>query len=186
MTTEIHPLTPDRWPDLEALFGPSGAWGGCWCMWFRMRSSEMQKSTSAKNRAGLKAIVDEGKPPGLLAYMDGDVAGWVSLDRRERFAHLEHSRRLGRIDDRPVWSIVCFVVGKRFRQQRLMAALLEAAVEYAKERGARTVEAYPIEPGSDLQRFDGFTGIASTFRKAGFIEVKRISEKQVMMRKEVR
>ena len=182
---EVQALTPDRWPDLETLFGRSGAWGGCWCMWFRMRSSEAQKSTSAKNKTALKALVDADQPPGLLAYVNGEVAGWVSLDRRERFPHLEHSRKLKRIDAEPVWSIVCFVVGRRFRRQGLMAALLNAAVDYAGKQGARIVEAYPLESTREQTGFDGFSGIASTFRKAGFAEVKRVSEKQLMMRKEV-
>ena len=183
---EVHPLTPDRWPDLEALFGRSGAWGGCWCMWFRKRRSEIDRSTSAQNKAGLKAQVDAGEPPGLLAYVGGEVAGWVSLDPREKFSHLEHSRKLARFDDKPVWSIVCFVVGRRFRKQGLMSALLDAAVAYAGEHGAQTVEAYPIASSGDLTGFEGFTGVAGTFRKAGFVEVKRVSDKQVMMRKEVR
>ncbi len=120
--------------------------------------------------------------PGLLAYAGGQPVGWVSLSPRERFPHLEHSRTLKRVDDQPVWSIVCFVVDQRFRRQGLMAKLLSAAIDYARERGAKIVEAYPIEPKGDLTGYSGYTGIVSTFRKAGFMEVLRRSQDRPIMR----
>ncbi len=183
---ETHPLTPARWPDLEALFGPNGAYGGCWCMFFRLRRKDAHANGNAGNRVALKAIVDSGHPPGLLAYVDGQVAGWVSLDSRDKFEALAYSRKLQPVDDTPVWSIVCFVVGRKFRKQRLMTRLLDAAVDYAREHGATTVEAYPVEPIAELKSYDGYTGVASTFKRAGFKEVKRASNRQLIVRREVR
>lgn len=182
---EVHPLTPHRWDDLEHLFGKRGAWGGCWCMWFRLRSGENRRNTTAQNRAALKGIVDSAEPPGLLVYLDGEPAGWVSLDPREKFARLQHGRVWKPLDDKPVWSIVCFVVGRKYRKQRLMTRLLDEAVDYARSRGATTVEAYPVEATKELEGFDGFTGIASTFRRAGFKEAGRLSNGQPVVRLEV-
>ncbi|TMD58205.1 MAG: GNAT family N-acetyltransferase, partial [Chloroflexi bacterium] len=65
---EFHPVTPERWHDLETLFGKSGAYGGCWCMWWRASRSEFEKQGNAGNRQALKNSVDAGEVPGLLAY----------------------------------------------------------------------------------------------------------------------
>lgn len=179
---DFHPVTPDRWHDLETLFGPQGADGGCWCMWFRLRRREFDRSSGEQNRQAMRGIVESGEVPGLLAYAGGEPIGWVSLGPRERFPHLEHSRTLKRVDEQPVWSVVCFVVDKRFRRQGLMRKLLSAAINYARERGTRIVEAYPVEPNGGLTGYSGYTGIASTFRKAGFVEVLRRSRDRPIMR----
>jgi GNAT superfamily N-acetyltransferase len=179
---ELHPVTPDRWRDLETLFGPEGADGGCWCMWFRLRRRDFDRNSGKENRRAMKGIVDSGEVPGLLAYAAGEPVGWVSLSPRDKYPHLEHSRKLKRVDDEPVWSIVCFVVDKRLRGQGLMTKLLSAAIDYARERGATIVEAYPVELKGGLTGYSGYTGIASTFRKAGFVEVLRRSQDRPIMR----
>lgn len=176
-------MAPDRWSDLETLFGPNGAYGGCWCMFFRLRRKDFANKRNADNKAALKALVDAGEPPGLIAYVDGEPAGWCSLDPREKFAHLEHSTKLKRVDDQPVWSIVCFVIARRFRRQGLMTALLTAAIDYARERGARMIEGYPIEPEGELGSYHGYTGIISTYRRLGFEEVAPAGKGQAIMRK---
>jgi GNAT superfamily N-acetyltransferase len=178
----LHPVTPDRWRDLERLFGEHGAYGGCWCMWFRLRRRDFDRNSGEQNKLAMRGIVDSGEVPGLLAYAGSEPVGWVSLGPREKFPHLEHSRTLKRVDEQPVWSVVCFVVDKRFRGQGLMAKLLSAAIDYARERGAKIIEAYPVELKGDLTGYFGYTGIASTFRKAGFVEVLRRSEDRPIMR----
>ena len=107
---EFHPLTPERWQDLETLFGPRGACGGCWCMWWRLKRSQYVKQKGPGNRRALKKIVDSGEIPGLLAYADGQPIAWCSVGPREAYSTLERSRILKRVDDKPVWSVVCFVV----------------------------------------------------------------------------
>jgi len=153
----IYPLAPDRWGDFEKLFGPGGAYAGCWCMWPRLRSKGWGASRSAGRKAAMRAIVQSDEPPGLLAYMDGEPVGWVSVDRRERLDHFEYSRKLKALD-RPdaLWSIVCFVIDKKHRQQGLMSRLLEGALAFTRERGARVVEAYPIKPPAELKSYQGF------------------------------
>jgi GNAT superfamily N-acetyltransferase len=179
---EFHPVTPERWPHLEALFGEQGAHGGCWCMWWRLKRSEFARQTGEQNKRGLRAIVDSGEVPGLLAYVEGEPIAWCSLGPRERFTGLERSRKLKRVDDKAVWSIVCFFVAKPFRGRGLMERFLKAAVDYARERGAKIVEGYPIEPTGRLSGYSGYTGLVSSFRKAGFVEVLRRSERQPIMR----
>ncbi len=180
---EFHPVTPERWRDLEELFGERGAYSGCWCMWWRLKRSEFNVQTGAERKRGMKAIVDSGEVPGLIAYARGEPAGWCSLAPRERFGGLERSRTLKRVDDQPVWSIVCFFVGEQYRAQGMMAKLLRAAVDYAGSRGAKIVEGYPKEAEGRLPGgTEAYVGIASVFRKAGFVEVLRRAKRQPIMR----
>jgi GNAT superfamily N-acetyltransferase len=184
MNLTFRPVTPDSWPDLERLFGPRGANSGCWCMWWRLARADFDRSSADERKTGLKGLVDAGRPPGILAYLADEPIAWVSLGPREDFGALERSRVLKRVDDRPAWSIVCFFVGKRYRRQGLMVKLLQAAVSYAAECGAQIVEGYPVDPGG--QRIDGgssgFMGLASAYRKAGFVEVARPNERRAIMR----
>jgi len=131
----------------------------------------------------MKMIVRSGEVPGLLAYADSSPIGWCSVAPRESYPVLERSWTLKRIDDKPVWSVVCFFVGRPFRSKGLMSSLLEAAVQYAKVHGAEIVEGYPVEPkGTRMSGSEGFTGVTSVFRRAGFVEVARRSQTRPIMR----
>ena len=178
---DIFPLSPDRWGDFEKLFGRRGGYAGCWCMWPRLRSKDWGASRSAGRKEAMKAIVAAEEPPGLLAYLNGEPVGWVSLDRRERLEHFEYSRKLKAID-RPdgLWAIVCFVIHKGHRKEGLMSRLLDGALDFARGRGARLVEAYPIEPQGELKSYQGFEGIASVFERAGFVRVGGTEARPVM------
>ncbi|GAB4395109.1 MAG: GNAT family N-acetyltransferase [Anaerolineae bacterium] len=177
-----HPVTPDRWADLEALFGPRGAVGGCWCMFFRLPSREFEANKGEANRRAMQGIVERGEVPGILAYVDGQPAGWCSIAPREAFPRLERSRVAKRVDDLPVWSVVCFFVQRPYRRQGVGVALLEAAVEYARSQGAHIIEAYPVEAAGDMPDVYAYYGLAETFRRAGFVEVARRSPTRPLMR----
>lgn len=180
---EYRPLTPERWRDLETLFGKNGAYGGCWCMWWRIPRSQFGHQAGEKNKEALKAIVDASEVPGLLAYDGEQPIGWCSLAPHEAFSSLERSRTLKRVDAQPVWSIVCFFVAKPYRRLGLMVKLLEAAIIYAREHGASIVEGYPIQTdGKNVAPVSSFTGIVSAFIEAGFVEVARRSERRPIMR----
>jgi len=179
----VRPLTQERWPDFEALFGEQGAYGGCWCMWWRVKRSEFERQQGEGNRLAMKAIVDSGEVPGILAYIDGEPVGWCSVAPREQFGVLQRSWVLKPVDDRPVWSIVCFFVAKGHRDQGMMAKLIGAAVEYVRGQDGTVVEAYPVEPREGrLPPFSAFVGLAATFERAGFKEVLRRSERRPIMR----
>ncbi len=183
---EIFPLSPDRWPDLEALFGPRGAVGGCWCMWWRLPAAGWNATNGDGRKQALKGMTDDGGAPGLLAYVDGQVAGWCSVAPRTEYVRLQRSRVLKAVDGRPVWSIVCFFIGPKHRRGGVGSALLRAAAEFAAARGADLVEGYPVEPrkGRMPDAF-AFTGLPSMFLAAGFVEVERRSETRPIMRKEM-
>ena len=184
---DSHPVTAKRWKDLEKLFGERGASGGCWCMWWRLSRSQFNKQKGVGNKKALKKIVASGEIPGILAYSNGEPIGWCSVAPRERFPVLERSRIRKRIDEKPVWSVVCFFVAKPFRRKEVTIELLKAAIEYAKKCGAKIVEGYPVEPKkTKMPDVFAYTGLASAFRKAGFVEVLRRSDTRPIMRYFVR
>src|SRR5438270_1939630 len=140
----IRPLTPDLWPALEDLFGPRGACNGCWCMYWRI-GSQYRKQRPEANREAFRKVVEQGPPPGLLAF-DGDLAvGWCQLMPRASLPWLYRTWRLKAIDDLPVWSISCLYVRKGYRKRGINSALIEAAISIAKAAGAPVLEAYPLD-----------------------------------------
>jgi GNAT superfamily N-acetyltransferase len=179
---KCHRLTADRWSDLEKLFGDHGACGGCWCMWWRLTRSRFIRQKREENRKALKSIVDSGKTPGILAYSNGQPIGRCAVSPREEYPALERSRLLKRIDDKPVWSVVCFFVAKPFRRKGISEKPLNSAAEFAKDQGAKIVEGYPNQPAKIQPDVFVYTGLASAFCKVGFAEIVRRSERRPIMR----
>jgi GNAT superfamily N-acetyltransferase len=183
---QILPVTPDRWDDLLDLFGERGAYSNCWCMWWRVSSADFDRgirNKGAGNRRAMKGIVEKGRVPGLLAYRDGRPVGWVSVAPRDEFGRLQRSPTLKAVDDRPVWSIVCFFMDRRERGRGVGTALLDAAVRQAAERGATIVEGYPVDPS--VRKFpnaEAYTGVVSMYLRAGFREVARRGNRPIMRR----
>jgi GNAT superfamily N-acetyltransferase len=180
---QFHPLTTDKWMDFESLFGPRGACGGCWCMFWRLTRKEFERHKGEGNRKAMKAIVEAGKIPGILAFAQDRAVAWCSVAPREHFTALARSRILKPLDNLPVWSISCFFVEKNYRHKGLSTQMIKAAVDYVKKNGGSVVEAYPVEPKKDKMP-DAFawTGLASAFIKAGFRECARRSETRPIMR----
>ena len=181
----FHPLTPERWGDLERLFGEKGAYGGCWCMWWRLTGPQYKECRGQANKDAFKAVVDAGEVPGILAYSGDEPVAWCAIAPREAHLRLREERIniLKKVDDQPVWSVTCFFIAKPFRGQGVMLQLLLAALEYAQEHGARIVEGYPVDSQRRVTRDDAFAiGPASLFRKAGFVEVARRHEARPIMR----
>lgn len=183
----FEPLTIDRWNDFEKLFGPRGACGGCWCMYWRLIHSEFERNKGDMNKRAMKRLVKSGEVPGIIAYESGEPVAWCSIAPREHFPRLGRSRILKPVDDKPVWSVVCFFISKRARKRGFSLAILNAATSYAAERGAGIVEGYPVEPkkGKTADVF-AYTGLASVFIKARFDEVARRSETRPIMRLEIK
>jgi GNAT superfamily N-acetyltransferase len=179
---EFHPLTSTRWADLGKLFGARGACGGCWCMWWRISRSQFMKQRGEENRKAFKSIVDSGDIPGIVAYLKEQPIGWCAVAPRKAYLSLERSRLLKRVDDKPVWSVVCFFVAKPFRHKGLTVRLLEAAVDYVNSNGGTILEGYPVESKGKMPDPFVYTGTSSAFRKAGFCEVLRRSQNRPIMR----
>ncbi len=167
---DIKPLNTERFADLAELFNEGGDPKWCWCQYFRKQGLDWTNSTTADNRAGLESLAARSDlAPGLVGYSAGRVVGWVSLAPREDFGRLQNAKVLARVDDKPVWSIVCFVVSKKARGQGVAAALLQGAIAFARERGATMLEAYPVAATRGrISPANAFHGVQSMYEKAGF------------------
>jgi len=152
----------------------------------RISRRELEAGKGEGNRLAMKALVEAGKVPGLLAYDDGEPVAWCSVSPREAFPGLARSRIMKPLDERPVWSITCFFIRKTHRRQGLSVALLNAVCDYVRAQGGELVEGYPVEPKQDLMPdVFAWTGLAASFRAAGFTEVLRRSETRPIMRREL-
>jgi GNAT superfamily N-acetyltransferase len=162
-------------PDFEKLFEAKGGPRYCWCMaWRNMPNRE--HASNDERKAGIVGMIEAGTPVGILAFQNNEPVGWCSVAPRETY------RRLSRQQDeseRGVWSIVCFYVPRMLRGHGLSAALLDAAVKHAFERGARTVEAYPVDEASPSYTFMGFRKL---FEAASFREIGRAGTRRHIMR----
>jgi molybdopterin converting factor subunit 1 len=182
----VRPATPERWRDVERLFGPRGACAGCWCQWPRLRGREFKAGRGAGNRRRLRRLVSDGAPPGLIGYLGDDPVAWCAVAPRAEYARLENSRILARVDSQVVWSVPCFFVARGARGRGLTVRMLRAAAAHARARGASVLEGYPIEPHGRAADTFAWWGLVGAFRKAGFTEVARRSKTHPVMRKRLR
>ena len=170
MTLEVKPLTGETWDALAQLFREGGDPRWCWCQHWRLRSKDMAAAKVPQLRERLHDQATSPEPPGLVAFDGERAVGWVSLGPRTDFERIVRSRVIPTIDDRPVWSIVCFAVSTSARGQGVARTLLDAAVAYARECGADALEAYPvaIDDGEPIHPDAAFTGTLPMFEQAGF------------------
>jgi GNAT superfamily N-acetyltransferase len=178
--------TPDRWADVEALFGKNGACGGCWCQFWKQSNPEYRAGKGEANRAALRRSVTRGEVPGLLAYAGDQPVGWVAVEPRARYRRLAISRNLPVVDERPTWSVPCFFVARGWRGRGVAGRLLAAAVAHARRKGAPAVEGYPVDSDRPLAGAWLYPGAFSTFLRAGFTEVARRARTRPVMKKELR
>jgi GNAT superfamily N-acetyltransferase len=192
VTFSVRPLTPQTWADLEYLFSLRGGSivRGCWCMAYRRTGKPPglggpPGSMAAANKREMRDLVDSGVVPGLIGYSEGGPAGWISFGPREEYLKLRRSPVMKPVDDTAVWSVVCSYVAKPYRGSGVQGRLLAAAIEYAREQGARVLEAYPVDkPQRSHDDFMWF-GSRSLYERAGFREVVRRSPTRVVMRLEL-
>lgn len=175
----IEPATSERFDDAQHALSGGGDGRGCQCQWWMMPNTQWQKTSVQEREGMLRNEIDAGPPPALIAYVDGEAAGWVRVGPRPAQQRLARTRNYAASeepwDDDSVWAVSCFVVRKEHRKQGLNARLLDAAIDYARTRGARIIEAYPVDPaaGKKIPVNDLYHGVLSTFEDAGFREVAR-------------
>jgi ribosomal protein S18 acetylase RimI-like enzyme len=184
----VLPATPRRWADVEAVFEARGCSvaRGCWCMFYRRSGSRdplpRGVTRAQANRADLKKLVDAGEVPGLVGYRGKVPVGWISLGPREDYAKLARSPVMKAVDERPVWSIVCFVVPSDYRRQGVARALLDGAIAYARKRGVTLLEAYPVDRRGRSHDEAMWFGAKSMYDAAGFQEVARRKPQRPVVR----
>ena len=171
---QILPLSAASWPALETLFREGGDPRWCWCQYWRLRSKDFAAAKVPELRERLRTLAGGPEAPGLVA-IEGEgpsarAVGWVSLGPRAGYERIVRSKVIPRIDERPVWSIVCFAVAASARGQGVARELLEAAVAFARSRGAEALEAYPVRAGDGegIKAESAFTGTLPMFERLGF------------------
>ncbi|HEX7105380.1 MAG TPA: GNAT family N-acetyltransferase [Acidothermaceae bacterium] len=187
----VLPATPERWPQLEAFFGPNGAYSNCWCAFFRVTAKQFDAGCHAggeENHALLRRLTLEGAVPGLLAYEADQPVGWVSVAPREQYVRVRNSRLLRSPDPDPddgVWSVVCFWTPKERRRQGIGDRLLRGALDHAYANGATAVEGYPVDVSRKWTGASSiYHGTVGQFERAGFTLIRRPSDTRAVMRHE--
>lgn len=150
------------------------------------RSGAGHGSGGKANKRAMKSLVDGGTVPGLIGYKDGRPIGWISLGPRGDYRRLERSPVMKRVDDKPVWSIVCFFVDPKERGKGVMDALLKGAINYARSEGATLLEAYPVDKRERSHPDFIWWGAKRMYDRAGFKEVARRKETRPVMRRKLR
>jgi GNAT superfamily N-acetyltransferase len=191
----VAPAAPERWPDIEELFAHTP----CWCLYWRVSASAYGRSSQgrlpqllAQRRKALRAQLERSAPPGVIAYIGGQSVGWCGFGRRDEMERLVRSRTIPAVDNRPVWSIVCFLVRAGYRRRGVARALLHGAVECARLHDAPALEAYPVDPeGQRIDTAFAYVGTANMFEREGFRRVIETSARSAglprwLMRLELR
>lgn len=180
---EYHPLTPERWADFETLFGPNGACAGCWCAWWLMTNKEFTTSKKEGHKELMRTLVQSGVEPGIIAYADGKPAGWVALAPRENYKRLATSKLLGAVDDQLVWVVSCFYIFRDYRHMGLMEKLLAAAEDYARSKGIKILEAFPIDVKEKMSPISMYTGKSEVFYRQGYELVAQREWRPILRKK---
>ena len=175
----FHEVDASRWDDLERLFESRGGPKSCWCMVWRAGA---KTAKGPDRKAAMKRYVCEGVPIGLLGYSGGEPVAWCSIAPRTTYRDFGGPTNISGLPEE-VWSLACFFIRRELRGKGLTKRIIEAAVQHAAKRGAKVVEAYPVEPGSPSYRFMGYL---PTFSAAGFHEVGRAGARRRVMRRELR
>ncbi len=179
----IRPLTPSRVDDVKTI--TRGTWGSqCWDLHYRLTASEQRalrltgsppRAVEARRRDAMAKLARRrANAPLLVAYVDGEPAGFVSLGPRADFARVAKSRATPPVDDVPAWVVPCITVRRGYRGRGVAVALLRAAVAYAGERGAPALEGYPRRTAARVHDDFAFIGTEAMFRRAGYRRVRDV------------
>ncbi len=181
---EVLPADAQRFDDVTAVLNPAGSDRACWCLAYRVKSTDYNAMDADQRSERLRGFCAERPAPGVLAYAEGTPVGWCGVSPRSRLERLKRSRTIPTLDDVPVWSVICFVVRPEFRRRGVTGALLDGAVEYARSCGAPAIEGYPVDPeGARISSTAAHVGTTALFEAAGF---RRVQETQARVDKRPR
>jgi GNAT superfamily N-acetyltransferase len=189
----VVPANEASCEDLRTVFGTRGAAAGCQCQRYKLRPREAFRSFPVEERMDrLREQTACGRPDatttsGLVAYLDREPVGWCAVEPRTAYAGMLRNNRVpweGRAEDKAdgsVWAVTCLFARVGFRRRGVSRALARAAVDFARERGARAIEAYPIVATNVITE-ELHVGTPSMFADAGLVEVNRPTPRRVVMR----
>jgi GNAT superfamily N-acetyltransferase len=192
----VVPANEASWNDLQTVFGTRGVPPTCQCQRYKMQPGESWASVGSEELAfRLRTQTDPGHPEsssttGLIAYLDREPVGWCAVEPRPSYPRLQLKTRVpweGRSEDKgddSVWAVTCFFTRVGFRRRGVSRVLARAAVDHARQRGARAIEGYPmiLEPGRGVLPVELHVGLRSVFADAGFTEIAHPTLRRVVMR----
>ena len=171
MAIDVRPAT--RFMDIATILAPRNPESAaCWCLSYRLSPKENRELEAHDRPRVVEQLCRRDPAPGVLAYLDGEVAGWAGVAPRSDLHQFSHSTKFPHVDDQPVWSLWCFKVRPGFRKQGLTQALIRGAIDFARDHGAPAVEGYPVDNGD--RRVDAtmaYVGTRAMFERAGFAKV---------------
>lgn len=191
IVTTFKPLTNDLWSAFEDLFGKQGACYGCWCTHFRLPPAARRAADHKGNKAHIRARIEVGPPPGLLAFNGDRAIGWMQIGPRSDIPEWNNKGRAsapmtdGAADDPSVWAISCFFVRSAARGTGLSHGLVEAGIEHARANGAKLLEACPMTEAKTSRSISLFVGSRRVFEKAGFVIMTERKSGRPLMRLEL-
>ncbi|MFZ1814111.1 MAG: GNAT family N-acetyltransferase [Rhizobiaceae bacterium] len=168
--------------DVAAIFSDCSYARKCWCAYWYKPNRDYKAGWGNANRAGLEQLVQDGLEPGIIAYVDGEAAAWLSIAPRRQFDRLNRSNSLAPVDDEPVWSMNCFVVKKAYRKMGMMRALIAGGIDFARQKGGKVLEAYPLDAQRKVLADELFVGTLAAFADMGFVEAARRLPTRPIMR----
>lgn len=180
------PLTADRWPDFERLFGPQGACYGCWCTYFRVPTSQRKFMDGDAKKAFMNDRVERGPPPGILGYLQGVPVAWAQVGPRSELPQWNSPKTVSRplnpvdADDPSIWAMSCFFIASKERGKGLSHRMLSEAIVFAGQHGARLIEACPIDRTKQSKSVGLYVGSTRIFQAAGFSEIARKDGRPLM------
>ena len=172
MAIEVVPATADRFDDVAAVLGPKNPTSSvCWCLSHRLDAKTNTSLVGPARGDYVRELCKRPVAPGVLAFEDGEVAGWAAVAPRAELP-FARSTKIPHVDDLPVWSAWCVRVRPGHRKRGISHALLEGAVAYAREQGAPAVEGYPVDnKGEKVDLTMAYVGTRKLFEAAGFTKV---------------
>lgn len=193
-TIAVRPANEVSWEELQAVLGERGDPHFCQCQRYKLGNYGWTPAPFEVRAQALREEAECGQPEaestsGLVAFLDDEPVGWCNVEPRNAFPKLRTTRipwpgRDEDKDDASVWVVTCFVVRAGYRRRGVTYALAAASVDFARDRGARALEGYPmiVEPGQEITWGELFVGKRSVFAAAGFREVSRPTKRRVVMR----
>lgn len=188
MLVTVKPLEPELWPAFEDLFGRHGACYGCWCTHFRLRPAVRRENDRQRNKDFIRARIEAGPPPGLLAFDGAKAIGWMQIGPRGDVPEWNNAGRVSapldpeHQSDPGVWAISCFFIRSSARGEGLSHRLVSAGIDYAPRNGARLLEACPMDEFRDSRSIGLFVGSTRVFEKAGFTRIAERKAGRPLMR----
>ena len=169
MSIEVQPATTARFGDVATMLGPKNPESTvCWCLSHRLDWKTNRALTGRARGEYVRELCGRAVAPGVLAYVDAEVAGWAAVAPRSELP-FARSAKIPHVDDLPAWSAWCIRVRPGYRGQGISRVLLDGAAAYARSQGAPAIEGYPVDnQGKKVDLTMAYVGTRKLFEDVGF------------------